>query len=242
MDRRLAVITGVGRSESIGAGIARSLAADHDLALVYSSEYDQRVHGGAGAVHQVRADLEERGATVSMVDADLAEAATVEAVFGDLPRPASVLIMSHCESVDSSIMDTTVESFDRHYAVNVRATWLLIKAFAAQTPGFGRVVALTSDHYVHNLPYGATKGALDRVVLAVPRELADRGITATVLNPGPIDTGWMTDEIRTAGLAQQPSGRFGTPEDIGAVVSFLVSDAGSWINGQLLKADGGFSA
>jgi 3-oxoacyl-[acyl-carrier protein] reductase len=234
--RPLAVITGVGRQESIGAGIARSLAPEHDLALVYSSAYDRRVHGRAGVVGDVKAELEGLGASVTMVDADLADPTSTEQVFGDLPRPASVLIMSHCESVDSSIMDTTVESFDRHYAVNVRASWLLIKAFAEQTPGYGRIIALTSDHYVHNLPYGATKGALDRIVLACARELADRRITANVLNPGPVDTGWMTDEIRAAGLTQQPSGRFGTPGDIGAVVSFLCSDPGSWINGQLIKA------
>ncbi len=131
--------------------------------------------------------------------------------------------MSHCESVDSSILDTTVESFDRHYAVNVRATWLLIAAFARQLDRqldrldqqrdrpSGTVLALTSDHTVHNLPYGVTKGALDRLVLASAHELGERGLRANVINPGPVDTGWMTDEIRAAGLAQQPTGRLGTP-------------------------------
>jgi 3-oxoacyl-[acyl-carrier protein] reductase len=83
------------------------------------------------------------------------------------------LVMSHAESVDSGILDTTVESFDRHYAVNVRATWLLIAAFAMQLPATGgSVVALTSDHTVGNLPYGVTKGGLDRLVLASAHELA----------------------------------------------------------------------
>src|SRR5258708_32987158 len=69
--------------------------------------------------------------------------------------------MSHCESVDSSVLDTTVDGWDRHFAVNARAVWLLIKAFAEQLPAdpttevTGRIVALTSDHTVHNLPYGA---------------------------------------------------------------------------------------
>ena len=66
----------------------------------------------------------------------------------------------------------------------------------------GWIVALTSDHAVHNVPYGASKGALDRVVVAAAVELASRGIRANVINPGPIDTGWMTPEIRAAGLAQ----------------------------------------
>ena len=82
------------------------------------------------------------------------------------------LVMSHCESVDSSILDTTVESWERHFAVNARAVWLLIKAFAERLPAgpttqvTGRIVALTSDHTAHNLPYGASKGALDRIVVA----------------------------------------------------------------------------
>ena len=70
------------------------------------------------------------------------------------------LVMSHAESVDSGILDTTVDSFDRHYAVNVRATWLLIAAFARQLPATGgSVVALTSDHTIGNLPYGVTREA-----------------------------------------------------------------------------------
>src|SRR2546428_10718385 len=99
------------------------------------------------------------------------------------------------ESVDSDIRGTTNESFDRHFAVNARATWLLVREFGRRfrtTRGRGRIVALTSDHVAGNLPYGASKGALDRIILAAAREFRDRGIVANVLNPGPTDTGWMT--------------------------------------------------
>jgi 3-oxoacyl-[acyl-carrier protein] reductase len=125
--------------------------------------------------------------------------------------------------------------------VNVRATWLLVAAFARQLPdGGGSVVALTSDHTVGNLPYGATKGALDRIVLAAAHELGDRGLRANVVNPGPIDTGWMTPELRDRLTTMQPTGRLGTPADIADVVRFLVSDQGRWITGQLIHASGGF--
>jgi 3-oxoacyl-[acyl-carrier protein] reductase len=240
--RPVALITGVGRAEGIGAGIARRLAPTHDLALVYLSAYDERVHGGAGDLAQISEELETLGAQVTLIECDLADAEAAASVASRAPRPASILILSHCESVDSSILDTTVESFDRHYAVNVRASWLLIRGFAGQTPGHGRIIALTSDHTVHNLPYGATKGALDRVVIAAARELADLRITANVLSPGPIDTGWMTEEIRAAGRAQTPAGRLGTPDDVAAVITFLCSEEGGWVNGQLIKADGGFSS
>lgn len=120
------------------------------------------------------------------------------------------LIMSHCESVNSSILDTTIDSWERHFAVNARASWLLIKAFADLIPDqqttetTGRIIALTSDHTVHNLPYGASKGALDRLVVAAAVELGGWGLRANVINPGPIDTGWMTPDIRESGYATNP--------------------------------------
>lgn len=151
--------------------------------------------------------------------------------------------MCHCESVDSGILTTSQKSFDCHFAVNARASWLLIKEFADQIPADGgRILALTSDHTVNNMPYGASKGALDRIVIAAARELAHLNITANVINPGPIDTGWMDDQTRAHLAARQPGGRLGVPQDIASLVSFLVSPAGHWINGQLIKADGGFSA
>jgi 3-oxoacyl-[acyl-carrier protein] reductase len=147
-----------------------------------------------------------------------------------------------CESVDSGLMDTTVESFDRHFAVNARASWLLIREFGRRfrgEPGSGRVIALTSDHTVGNLPYGASKGALDRITLAAAHELADLGVTANVINPGPIDTGWMSDPVRETVLARTPRRRLGTPQDTADLVGFLCSPQGGWINGQLLLSNGG---
>jgi len=150
-------------------------------------------------------------------------------------------VMSHCEGVNSGVLDTTVASFDRHYAVNVRAAWLLLAAFARQLPtGGGSVIALTSDATVGNVPYGATKGALDRLILASAHELGERGLRANVINPGPVDTGWMDEQTRAGLLKMQPTGRPGTPADTANLVRFLLSDQGQWINGQLLHSNGGF--
>jgi 3-oxoacyl-[acyl-carrier protein] reductase len=152
--------------------------------------------------------------------------------------------MCHCESVDSGLLDTTVESFDRHFAVNARATWLLIREFGRRfsaAPGTGRIISLTSDHTVGNLPYGASKGALDRITLAAARELAHLGVTANVINPGPVDTGWMSEEIRENCVRHTPLGRLGTPQDTAHLVDFLCSREGEWINGQLLMSNGGLA-
>jgi 3-oxoacyl-[acyl-carrier protein] reductase len=161
---------------------------------------------------------------------------------GEALGPVQALVMSHCESVNSGILDTSLESFDRHFAVNTRASWLLIKEFAGQyvAPyGSGRIIALTSDHTVGNLPYGASKGALDRITLAAARELSHLGVTANVINPGPIDTGWMTPAIAESGVAETPLGRLGTPRDTGNLVAFLCSPEGGWVNAQLLYSNGG---
>ena len=103
-------------------------------------------------------------------------------------------------------------------------------------------MALTSDATVQNLPYGASKGALDRIVIAAARELAHLHINANVVNPGPTDTGWMDEATLESVVNRQPSGRLGTPLDTANLVAFLLSPAGSWINGQLITSDGGFSA
>lgn len=217
----VALLTGAARANSIAAGIAPRLAADGWT--VVTSDLD------AG---DVPCDLSTVEGPESLVAAVAREHGPVEA-----------LVLSHAHDVESGILDTTAESLDLHHAVNTRASLLLIAAFARQVPhGGGAIVAFTSDHTTGNLPYGASKGALDRIVISAARELGPMGVSANVVNPGPIDTGWMDDELR-AGLApHHPLGRLGTPRDIADVVAFLVSPAGRWISGQLLQTDGGFSA
>lgn len=242
-----ALITGVGRTRGIGAGIAAGLADDGwDLALAYWTPYDNRLglDGTSDDPDRIADEVKAIGRQVELLPADLEDpeqaAALVDLASARL-GPLDALVMAHCESVDSAILTTSVESFDRHYAVNVRATWLLLAAFARQLPTTGgAVIALTSDATVWNLPYGVTKGALDRLVLAAAHELGDRGLRANVINPGPVDTGWMDDDVRNSALAAQPTGRLGTPADTANLVRFLLSESGTWINGQLLYSNGGF--
>jgi 3-oxoacyl-[acyl-carrier protein] reductase len=241
------LITGVGRRRGIGAGLAAGLAVDGwDLALSFWRPYDERIglEGSADDPQALAAELAASGRRVELLPADLSRPDAADELIAEASRrfgSLDALVMSHCESVDSDVLTTSVESFDRHYAVNVRACWLLIKAFARTLPaGGGSVVALTSDHTVDNLPYGATKAALDRVVLAAAHELGHRGLQANVINPGPIDTGWMTPELRNQLTDMQPTGRLGTPTDIANTVRFLLSEQGRWITGQLIHCNGGF--
>jgi len=244
---KVALVTGVGRPAGLGAAIARRLAADGwDVATSHWMPYDERVHDGDRAgPDRVLQTLRATGVRAIGVPADLERVESPRELFDAVERElgaVTALVMAHCEGVASDLMSTTVESFDRHFAVNARASWLLIREFAARFTGpvgEGRIVALTSDATVGNMPYGASKGALDRIVVAAARELAHLRVTSNVVNPGPVDTGWMSAELRAAVLQANPRGRLGLATDTADLVSFLCSAQGGWVNGQLLHSDGG---
>lgn len=217
----LVLVTGAARANSIAAGIVPRLASD--------------------GWDVVTSDLETGDYPCDLADAT-APTDLIERVARER-GPIGALVLSHAHGVESRILDTTAESFDAHIAVNARASLLLIAAFARQVDATGgAIVAFTSDHTTGNLPYGASKGALDRIVISAARELGPLNISANVVNPGPIDTGWMDDDTRESLTAAHPLGRAGTPRDIAAITAFLLSAEGRWVSGQLLHTDGGFSA
>lgn len=251
MSRPVAIVTGAGRREGIGAAIVERLARDgFDVAFTSWRAYDERMTWGAddGAADALVAAVRAAGGRALGLEVDLETATAAERLFDlteDELGPVQVLVVAHCESVDTTILDATVEGFDRHMAVNARATWLLVREFARRfrsPAGSGRIVALTSDHTAGNLAYGASKGAMDRIVLAAARELAPLGISANVVNPGATETGWITPDLRERIVATNPGGRVGMPADAANVVAFLCSAEGGWVNGQLLHSDGGASS
>ncbi|MGI8684305.1 MAG: SDR family NAD(P)-dependent oxidoreductase, partial [Acidimicrobiales bacterium] len=151
----------------IGAAVAERLACDgFDIALTGWPPYDARMPWGRDCdPEDILALIGPKGVRTVVVKADLEQPEAAETLFDAAEEalgPVTVLVLCHCESVDSGILDTTVASFDRHFAVNTRATWLLIREYGLRFPpdrGAGRIVALTSDHTAGNLPYGASKGA-----------------------------------------------------------------------------------
>ena len=244
--RPVVLLTGLGRQVGIAVGIAEKLASDGwDIAFVYSSRYDTEINEGAGNILQIVEHLDSLGAETIAIEADLGDPDVTAGVFdvAETLGPVTALVLSHAHSTSAGVLDATIESFDRHFAVNTRASWLLIRELARRIDDRpARILALTSDAIHNEIAYGASKGALDRIVFAAAREFGARGITANLVNPGPIDTGWMTDDVRDILLARTPAGRLGTPADTAALVAFLLSADGGWITGQLLRSDGGFGA
>ena len=246
--RPLALVTGASRRKGIGAAVALGLArGGWDVATTFWRAYDETMPWGSDPADPawLREQLAASGVKTAAVEADLSRVETPPSLFDAVEQaigPVTALVLSHCQSVDSDILGTTVASFDRHFAVNARASWLLVREFGRRFQGArgrGRIVALTSDHVIDNLPYGASKGALDRIVQAAAWEFWDLGITANVVNPGATDTGWMTAEQMAEIGGHTAGGRVSLPEDIAHFVSFLCSAEGGWINGQLLHSNGG---
>ena len=247
-ERPIALVTGVSRKIGIGAAITLALAeSGWDVAPTFWRPYDATMPWGSESA-EAEAILDQVRSFSSRaisIEADLSDTASPTRIFDFVEEslgPVTALVMAHCQSVDSDIYTTSIESFDLHFAVNARATWLLIREFGMRYQGGhgnGRIISITSDHTVGNLPYGASKGAMDRIVLAAAREFEDLGVTANVVNPGATDTGWMSVDQKELTRRTTPLGRVGLPQDCANLVKFLCSKDGGWINGQLLYSNGG---
>jgi len=186
----------------------------------------------------------EQHAEADLSDAE-APSRCVETAVAALGR-LDVLVANHAASADQALEQLSAETIDRTLAVNVRATLLLVQAFAAAHDGApgGRVILLTSGQargpMPRELPYVASKGAVSALVLSLADHLGPRGIAVNAVNPGPTDTGWASEEIYEHVLPAMPSGRWGEPDDAARLIAWLASEDSGWVTGQVIDSDGGF--
>jgi 3-oxoacyl-[acyl-carrier protein] reductase len=230
-----ALVTGVSRRRGIAAAVAQRLRDDGmDVVTTGWTPYDAVIHPGID--EQTETDLQFDLGDVS-APAQLVAAAQQKA------GPLTALVVAHTCDEGGGVFDVTPELIDRHLSVNVRATLLLLRAFAEQfadAPTPGRIVIFTSGPpQTGSIAYAASKGALEWITYSAATELGPRGITVNAINPGPNQTGWMTPEIENEAARRTPLGRTGTPEDAAALVSFVLSADAVFINGQVLTSDGG---
>ncbi len=242
---RVAVITGA--ASGIGLGVARQLAADgYAVAL-----FDRNGPGvGAGA-----AELAATGATALGVEVDVADRGSVDAGFAEVRSnlgPVGVLVTSAGIESFTPIGDITTESWDRIIAVNLTGTFSCVQAAVPDMieAGWGRIVTIASSSAQSGAPnmthYAASKGGVISLTKALAVELARKGITANSISPSLVDTP-MARAAEAAGdfigvdvvAPMVPLGRAGTPADIASACSYLCSDGGSYITGQVLGVNGG---
>ncbi|MGW6444755.1 SDR family oxidoreductase [Lentzea sp. NPDC055074] len=241
---RVALVTGVSRREGIGYAIASRLSGlgaelflhyYHPVDPPWSDDPVRQIMGEFGA-SSFGMDLSEPDAADLLMDAAV-----------DAYGRVDVLICNHArDGGDGSLADVDAAMLDEHYAINTRSSILLAKAFARhwnRTDG-GRIVFLTSGQNLGPMPgeiaYAASKGALAAIVATLSHELADRGITVNAVNPGPTDTGWAGPELTEFVNERMPAKRWGRPDDAARLISWLCTDDGAWITGQVLNSEGGF--
>jgi 3-oxoacyl-[acyl-carrier protein] reductase len=249
---RVALVTGVGRRRGIGSAVCRALASrGADIVLSYWKAYDREMPWASDEdePEALLGELRAAGVRAEGVEADLSRpdspGSLLDVTEERLGRP-SILVNTAAYSARESFEDLDAETLDVHYAVNVRAMALLSVGFAKRYPGGpgGRIVNFSSGQSLGPMPgelaYVATKGAIEAFTLTLAAEVGHKGITVNAINPGPTDTGWMSEEMKREIISKSPSGRIGQPEDAARLVAFLAGDEAAWITGQVIHSEGGF--
>ncbi|MHA6799695.1 SDR family oxidoreductase [Bounagaea algeriensis] len=251
---RVGLVTGVSRRGGIGYATACRLAAyGASVFLHHFVPHDREQEWGADDLDSVRngvrthlaaeeasmadehSDLTEPGAPEQIVEA------AIEA-FGHV----DILVCNHALTGEDGPLGALTTELDRHWAVDARSSILLAQAFANHHDGRagGAVVFLTSGQHLGPLPgevaYAAAKAALAGVTTTLADQLADQGIRINTVNPGPVDTGYLTDDMWREVAPMFPFGRYGQPDDPARLISWLVTDEAQWITGQIINTEGGF--
>jgi len=240
---KVALVTG--GSRGIGAAIARRLAADGaSVAVTYSK--------GADAAAAVVKEIERGGGKAIAIQADAAEA---DAVRNAVDRTVSffgrldVLVNNAGTIVPKAVEETTLEEFDRVFAVNVRGVFVATRTALKHMKDGGRIIMIGSCvgervFMAGMAPYSATKGAVKMFTQGLARELGARGITVNNVQPGPIDTDLnpASGEWAAGQKAAVPLGRYGRADEVAALVAFVAGPESSYINGANLTVDGGVNA
>lgn len=249
---KIALVTGAGRSEGIGAAICRALAErGADVLFTHWKDYDREMpwdpdEAGPESLRQELRGLGVRAESVEM-DLSLPESPELllDLVTEKLGAP-SILVNNAAYSVHDGFENFNAATLDATYAVNLRAMALLCTGFArhyAGDPG-GRIVNISSGQSLGPMPgelaYAATKGAVEAFTKTLSAEVGDMGITVNAVNPGLTDTGWMDDDLRDELRAKFTQGRIGEPEDAARLVAFLAGEEAVWITGQVIHSEGGF--
>jgi 3-oxoacyl-[acyl-carrier protein] reductase len=240
-DAEVAIVTG--GSRGIGAAIAQRLARD-GLAVVINFA------GGAGAAQSLAREIEEAGGRAITAQADVSDPVAVarmfdaaEAAFGGtdvLVNSAGIMKLAMIDESDDALFDSQV-------AINLKGTFNTLREATRRLRDGGRIINISSSvvglYHPTYAAYAATKAGVEAMTHVLAKELRGRSITVNAVAPGPTATGLFLDGKPQEAIDRltklSPLERLGTPADIAAAVAFLAGPDGAWINGQILRANGG---
>jgi len=244
---KVALVTGASRG--IGRAIARELARRGALVGVH---YGFRKSEAEETVGMIAAD----GGRAFIIDADLSETAAIVELARALPGKLAekgetgldILVNNAGIGGGGTLGSTTLDGFDKLFAVNVRGMFFVTQELLPLLRDGGRIINISSmvglAAYPGSLPYGMTKAAVNSFTLSLAAELGVRKITVNAVAPGATETEFIAALLERPDLAEFYANaaalkRIGEPEEIAKVTGFLASPDGGWITGQVLQASGG---
>ncbi|MGV2865998.1 SDR family oxidoreductase [Achromobacter sp. AGC39] len=241
--RRVALVTG--GSRGIGAAIVRRLAADgYAVAVNYASS--------AAHADTLVSDIRQAGGRALAVQADVARADQVRAMYDKVEAElGTVHALVNCAGVlmVQPLADTTDQAYDQTFDINTRGTFNTLREAATRLADGGSIINVSSTTVATNLPgyaiYIASKAAVESLTRVFSKELRGRRITVNAVAPGPVATELFlkgkSPELIEHFAKMPPLERLGQPDDISGIVSFLAGPDSGWINGQVLRANGGLA-
>jgi len=240
-EQRVAIVTGA--SKGIGKAIALRLAKDGIAVVVnYASS--------RASAEEAVTEIEAAGGKAIAVQADIGSTNGVAALFDAAEKAfggSDILVNNAGVMKLAALVDTDDATFEQHLATNVTGVFRGIREAGKRLRDGGRIINFSSSTVgVYGPGYGAyaaSKAAVEAMTHVASKELGKRKITVNAVAPGPVETelfmNGKSDELVQRIVGTIPLGRLGQPEDIASVVSFLASPESGWVNGQVLRANGG---
>ncbi|WNL45856.1 SDR family oxidoreductase [Dyella sp. BiH032] len=239
--QKTALVTGA--SGGIGRAVALRLAEDGFAVAVHYA-------GNPEAAKEVVREIEQAGGRAVATGGDVAEPADVRRIFDETAALTGTIdVVVHSAGVMSNmpIAGGDLATFDRMIRINLRGAFVVLSEAAQRAPAGGRIIALSSSTVGRSFPtygpYIASKAGVEGLVRVLANEMRGRNVAVNVIAPGPVGTDLFyqgKSEERIAEIAKfAPMERIGTPDDIARAVSFLAGPDGQWVNGQVLRVNGG---
>jgi 3-oxoacyl-[acyl-carrier protein] reductase len=238
---RAAIVTGASRG--IGAAIAKRLARDGIAVVVNFTS-------GEDAANAIVSEIERNGGRATAVQADIADPRSPAKLFDTATEAfggVDILVNNAGIMELSPIVDTDDARFERQVSANLAGVFRGMREAGRRLREGGRVISFSSSVVGLYQPnygvYAATKAAIEAMTHVLAKELGKRRITVNAVAPGPVGTelflNGKSEEQVTTIARMNPFGRLGTPDDIAGVVGFLAGADGAWVNGQVIRANGG---